>query len=217
MVYDTNGPTYNNFIANPAVARLNSSVSISFIASKTLGGIPAVTINGRPATLVNHISSFYNYSFQTKATDPDGPCTINISGKDPLGNIGISDVTNALHIDNAIPESQAMTGTINPNSSFTIKWAANDKPVNNYASGIKTVNVYMRLNAGPFQLLGQYPGSTTNMTFNPPYYRGYTYYGFCTVATDLGGNTEALPTDPDCMIIVDDVHFNGIAHWFDYQ
>jgi PKD repeat protein len=99
VTLDTTPPGFSNIAATPSPAGVGAVVTVSFTASETLGGNPAVTVNGNAAVYDSKTGLDYTYRYMVLAGDPAGAATISISGTDLAGNPGQADNNTALAID----------------------------------------------------------------------------------------------------------------------
>jgi len=89
-VRDTVPPIFTNILADPAVAKLDTLVTITFTASEPLSGnpAPAVTVNGHAATYDSNSGYEYTYKYTvlSPVNDPEGEAVVVITGTDTHNN-----------------------------------------------------------------------------------------------------------------------------------
>jgi len=94
---DLTSPSFSNFTATPSQALSGGTVTITFDTSEGLQADPMVTVNTNVATFVSLVGSTYTYSY-TVSSDPLGAATIEASGMDIYGNLGVTPNATALEI-----------------------------------------------------------------------------------------------------------------------
>jgi flagellar hook assembly protein FlgD len=110
---DTIDPSFSNISVMPNPAKAGNA-AISFTVSEVLASDPVVKVNGNDAAF-DPSSSGLNYVYIYPVTDSDtnGTASINISGVDLAGNIGI-DQSKTFEIDTKPPTFSNITAVPNP-------------------------------------------------------------------------------------------------------
>ena len=194
---DATPPYFSSVMANPNVAKAGATVTITFAASEALAANPTVTVNSRPASFQSRIGNVHIYTYTVQATDPDGPASIAISALDFVANLGTGGSNSVLFIDVTAPESQ-VTGPSGPvpTQSFNVTWNANDPVVGGYHSGLASIAILWRKDAG-YSLLTTSTLASGAVIFDSSAHGGDGIYHFFSVAADVVGNVEQPPTAPD--------------------
>lgn len=100
---ETVTPTLALLIVVPAQAAAGDTVTITFMASETLGAHPVVTVNGHAATFVSGAKTVaYTYSYVVAETDVPGMANVSVWGADLVGNRGTLSSSTAFEIIEAL-------------------------------------------------------------------------------------------------------------------
>lgn len=114
---DSTAPWFTGLLANPSQAYSGNTVSISFSASEQLNTDPAVTLNGKSATLYSKLHYDYVYKYTVAASDTLGTVTLVLSASDPAGYTGAMTNKSALKFI----QGPQPTPTPSPSPSPTFK------------------------------------------------------------------------------------------------
>jgi hypothetical protein len=191
-------PVISALAASPAKAKAGAAVSVSFTVSEALGSSPTLTVNGSAAPIQSHSGLSYTCRYTVKTSDPDGPANVVVAVADPAKNRSTKSSTAILGIDNHAPASSVLaTSSASSPSLLTLRWTSSDPASNNYASGVKTVDIYWKKDGGAAKKLGSYAPGVTSAAFDLTKNGGYGRYDFYAVATDQAGNIEAAPALSD--------------------
>lgn len=101
--YSSIKPIFVDIIASPTLARVGTSVKISFTSSQAMLTSPTVNVNGNAAIWMRHNIFKYTYLYTVQDSDSDGSATLVISGTNMSGSSGLTTNTSVLVIDKTPP------------------------------------------------------------------------------------------------------------------
>ena len=184
----------------------NTSVVTVTATATDLNGIAEVQLwyryNGMGSFEFNSADpiSPYVFSFDTAALDGDGLYEFYAQAVDLAGNNETAPAGNETWtiVDTVLPASRVITlpkYTLVEN--FTITETAYD------AKGIANITLYYRIAGGAFAPLWVNSTAVYRGTINSAQLGGDGSYDFYTVAVDVAGNVEPVPSVPDTTTFVD--------------
>jgi hypothetical protein len=94
--HDASAPMFTGIVCTPQDATVGDLVQVTFSSSEPVLGDPDVFINGNAAT--RNAKADFLYEYVVLPGDLPGPATLDISGLDAAGNVGLYSGTNDLNI-----------------------------------------------------------------------------------------------------------------------
>ncbi|MBU0685977.1 MAG: FG-GAP repeat protein, partial [Candidatus Thermoplasmatota archaeon] len=145
-------------------------------------------------------TSPYVFSFDTAALDGDGLYEFYAQAVDYAGNNETAPAGNETWtiVDSAPPVS-----SVEPLPEYTLTENFNITEIVSDAGGIYYITLYYRLNGGTYIPLWVNSTAAYQETLNSAQLGGDGSYDFYTVAVDVAGNVESVPSVPDTTTFVD--------------
>ena len=177
-------------------------IAVSFTASDTLSGISFCDLYYRFGDGEWTSSGLREYStsgsFNFEPAEGDGTYQFYTIATDRAGNAeGTKSAETTTALDTQDPSSSCSCPSITKASSVEVAFCASDE-----SSGLAQTRLYYRYAGGEWVDADE-AGSDEAGTFVFSFGDGDGIYEFYTIATDIAGNTESVPEEPDATVLSD--------------
>ncbi|MBI4860788.1 MAG: hypothetical protein HY815_11080 [Candidatus Riflebacteria bacterium] len=116
---DSIPPSFKDFVAAPSVARLGTTVTLTFTASESLRAPPTVLVGGQTASYASLSGLTYTYTVSISSAAGEGSPTVLVQGTDLAGNVGSSRAT-PLITDFTLPGPASIDPPLSPTRFSTL-------------------------------------------------------------------------------------------------
>ncbi len=180
-----------------------TSTVVSYSASDDLSGVAFVYLyhsyNGGGYVLYEEHGTENSGNITFVFEDGDGPYSFYTIAEDRSGNLedAPSTADASIFLDTAAPQSVASCDEYASQTTIEVGFAASDGA----GSGLHGAWLYYSFGGSDWEATGDWlDGASGSYSFEAAEDGSYS---FCTVSQDIAGNTEELPEDVDCSILVD--------------
>ncbi|HUT03467.1 MAG TPA: PQQ-binding-like beta-propeller repeat protein [bacterium] len=180
-----------------------TSTVVSYSASDDLSGVAFVYLyysyNGGGYVPYEEHGTENSGNITFVFEDGDGPYSFHTIAEDRSGNLedAPSTADASIFLDTAVPQSLASCDEYASQTTIEVTFAASDGA----GSGVDGAWLYYSFGGSDWEATGDWlAGASGSYSFEA---EEEGRYSFCTVSQDIAGNTEELPEEPDCSILVD--------------